>query len=144
MAGLSEPQPPYYLLCLNPPTSLNPTITTTPHPTKAMDYASTFLNSISVPKWSIETYLNAYKHLLVIDFDKLCDSWIRALTKVAEDPSVSHRKRAAATKLLNRYKVDVSLSFFTIMRQRRCWVRTINRSTPCSTVARPLQRRCIR
>ncbi|KAL0640261.1 hypothetical protein Q9L58_000541 [Maublancomyces gigas] len=71
-----------------------------------MDYASTFLNGIGVTKWSIETYLNAYKHLLVIDFDKLCDSWIRALTKVAEDPSVSHRKRATATKLLNRYKVD--------------------------------------
>lgn len=75
-----------------------------------MDYAGTFLNSTSVPGWSIETYLKAYKHLLVIDFDKLCDSWVRALTKVTKDSNASQRKRAAATKLLNRYKVDVSLS----------------------------------
>lgn len=92
-----------------------------------MDYAGIFLSSTSVPKWSIETYLKAYKHLLVTDFDKLCDSWVRALTKVTNDLTASHRKQAAATKLLNRYKVDVSLFLSRIMniaRQRRCWVRT--------------------
>lgn len=143
MTGLGEPQPPP--LSYHPPTSTITTSSPPPPPTttKEMDSAGTFLNTTSVPKWSIESYLRAYKHRLIIDFDKLCDSWVRALTKIAQDPT-SHRKQAAATKLLNRYKVGVSLFLSRIMRQRHCWARTINRSTPCSAVVRPLQRRCIR
>ncbi|KAI5838943.1 hypothetical protein DFP73DRAFT_615846 [Morchella snyderi] len=71
------------------------------------DPARHFLKAYPVGKWSIMNYLNANRELLGTKngFSILCDSWLRELARVIDDTAVSDRKRKAATKLLNRYKV---------------------------------------